>query len=422
MNIKLKKVDVVIIVILVIIAGGVLLKAGYISFDDELDPEKIDDDIEIPPPPPPPTPPASFTGDYMRAVSPEDEGVHFDKLRISREWWYFSAVLCNEESELKNWTVAISFNHMARGDLLGTLKPDLLIVTLHGPNGEEYGGMINKERGLGIINPPTLEANSPGVSVTFDNSWAEGKAPEWHVHAEDEDIDKEHSIIIDLRFFSPSEPLWTIGERAFDKSKSNIASYMFTGCNVSGTVKIDGKEYSVKGLGHHEHSWSPNIVTKGAINGWDWSHITLDNGWNIYYTNYYPTPHVISSKTTNINPFGTIVITTDQGKTITVLDRIDAKITKSDDKIFALVKMPSDFRITAKPSIIQPLLKTYQIELDIEIEEENMYEKVWKFPTYVGMKVGMSAVSGKISWFDEDGDHEIEIDGISNTWSMRALL
>ena len=418
---KIKKIDAIIVIILIIIAGLVLAKAGYVAPLQNDISEPTSEDKEETPSLPPPTPPESITMGYMRAVSPEDEGVHFDKISICREWWYFSAVF-DESSDLNGWVVSVSFNHMARSDLLGTSKPDLMVVTLHGPNGEEYGGMINKERGFGIIKQPTLKAKTPGVSVRFEDSWAEGESPEWHVHAEDNDIDKSHDVIIDLDYFAPFDPVWTIGDRAFEKSKSNIASYMFTGCNVTGTVQIDGKEYTVKGTGHHEHSWSPNIVTKGSINGWDWSHMTLDNGWNIYYSNYYPTPQFVSSLTSKVNPCGSLIITTDEGNTITMLENINPEITKSEDELFPFVKMPTEININAKAGVVQPLLSTYNIELDIDITAENTCEKVWKFPTYVGMNVGMNTISGTISWTDDDGNHEIELNGIGTIWSMRALL
>jgi len=422
-NFKINKIDAIIVVTLLVIAGVVLTKAGYIYPTQEKIPTLQPD--EPLPPLPPPTPPVSLSSEYigfMRAVSPEDEGTHFDQISISREWWYFGAALDGKDSELKDWTVSVSFNHMARGDLFGTLKPDMLVVTLNGPDGEKYGGIINKERGLGLIKQPTLQAKTPGLSIEFEDSWAEGGAPEWHVHAEDNDIDKNHEIVIDLNYFSPSNPLWTIGERAFQKSKSNIASYMFTGCDVTGTIKIDGVEYHVEGKGHHEHSWSPNIITRGSINGWDWCHMTLDNGWNIYFSNYYLTPQYLSTKTTKINPFGSLVITTDQGETLTILDNICFEITKSDEKIFPFVKMPSEYSLTAKPSIFQPLLKTYNVELELNIIAENTCEKVWKIPTYVGMKVGMSTINGKITWSDNEGDQEVELNGIGNIWSMRALI
>ena len=425
-HIKIKKIDAIIVIILLVIAGFVLTQAGYITptieqaFPPILDREEPKDDEE-PIPPPLPLPPESIIPGYMRAVGPEDEGLHFDKINVYREWWYYTAVF-DDSSDLAGWVLSVSFNHMARSDLLGTSKPDLLVVTLHGPDGEEYGGLINKERGLGIIQQPTLQAKTPGVSVTFEDSWAEGESPEWFIHVEDNEIDSKHEIIVDLRYFAPHDPLWTIGENAFDKTRRNLASYAFIDCNVTGTIEIDGEIYTVHGVGHHEHTWSPSIVTKGLIRGWDWAYIQLQNGWTIYYSTYYPFPQFISTKTTNLNPFGTIIITTEEGDSITSFADVNPEITEVDDEIFTFVNMPLEILINANPGIVQPLLSTYGISLKIDISVDNTYEQVWKFPTYVGMSVGRTIVTGSISWTDDDGDHDIALEGIGTLWSMRAFL
>ncbi len=426
---RLRKIDAIIVVALIVVAGLFLYKAGYFSPENNIKfPERpgIDNTTEMPLETP--LPPTSFIPSYRRDVSPEDEGAHFDKIRISREWWMYGAVFNDNSSDLKDWTVTISFNHMARGDLLGSLKPDLLVVSLHGPNGESYGGMINKQRYAGILNTGTLVASSPGVNVEFEDSWAEGEYPNWHVHAEDNDIDENRDIIIDLDYKANSLPLWTIGSRAFDKSESSIASYLFSGCEVTGTVKIDGQVYEIKGTGYHEHSWTPNAITKASINGWDWFHIALDNGWEIHTTNYLPMPQIISGKLTTINPFGTFLLTTDGGETYTELKNLDIQITRQDEQIFPFVKMPVDFSMTAKPSgnplylISQSLLYGTNTVIDFDVSVENSNNKVWKFPTYVGMKLGYCDVEGLLSWSDDDGEHQMEIKGIGSSWSMRALL
>ena len=85
LKIKIKKIDAIIVIVLIIIAGLVLIKVGYtFPFQEEIiESDAIQDDI-IPTPPPPPIPPESITMGYMRAVSPEDEGAHFDKINICR--------------------------------------------------------------------------------------------------------------------------------------------------------------------------------------------------------------------------------------------------------------------------------------------------------------------------------------------------
>jgi len=369
-----------------------------------------------------PTPKLPYTiiPGYLRDVSPVDEGVHFDKISIGREWWVYT-VIFSEDSELAGWSATIAFMHMAWGDFKLTFKPDILVVTLNDPQGNTYGGMINKQRKelLGILGPSTLDAKSPGVDISYENSWAKGEAPNWHLYVEDEDIDKEYEIILDLDFFAPNSPLWIHSSRLFDKGDGSIAEYAYLGCQVKGSVKIDNEEYEVEGIGHHQHSWSLGI-TKLAIHGWDWCHMTLDNGWNIYYNKYYLSRETIPTKSSTINPISTFIITTDEGKKITPLEDLEI-ITKKSDKIFLLMKMPSELSINAKASMSQLLLRTYNINLDIDIKDVEYYDKIWKFPTYLGMKIGMNSVNGKISWSDDDGDHEIELSGLGSIWNMRKF-
>jgi len=415
---KIKKIDAIIVVALIIIAGVVLYRTNYLSFNGEKKETGTgEENITTPSSPVPPT---SMIPGYMRTVTADDEGSHYQKIRISREWWYFSAIL---GGELNGWSVAISFNHMAYSDLFGTLKPEVLVVTLNGPNGEQYGGIVNNKRSFGIISQSILTATSPGVDVKYGDSWAEGRAPSWHVHATNNEIDNEHDIVIDLEYFAPSDPIWTVGDKAFVKSNSNIANYAFLGCKVNGSIKIDDREYKVEGTGVHEHSWSPNIVTRGSIGGWDWFHMSLSNGWGIYLVNYYPSPQFISTKTSKINPFSTLFITTDDGKTVTSLDDINIKITKSDEKVLLkIVTMPSEYSLSAKARATQLLLKSAKIGLNLDIKTDNAYCKIWKFPTYVGMKVGMSDITGKITWSDGSDNYEAELSGFATSWSMRAFL
>ncbi|MBN1280982.1 MAG: hypothetical protein JXA00_04970 [Candidatus Thermoplasmatota archaeon] len=426
-----RKTDTVIIVILIITSTAFLYKADYIStilHPDPSTPPGGNNTTTTLPPIQVPAPPMSFVPAYRRDVSAVDEGVHFDELRVSREWWYFNAVFNDTASHLKDWSVVVSFNHMARGDLFGTNKPDLLVVSLLGNSSEAYGGMINKEHFLGIIKQGTLIASSPGVKVAFDNSWAEGSYPHWHVHAEDEEIDSAHEIIIDLDFTAPSLPIWTLSTRAFDKSDSEVASYVLLGCEVVGTVTIDGQTYPVRGTGSHEHSWTPVAITRLAIGGWDWFTLSLENGWSIYASNYLPTPQALSGAISSLDPFGTLLITADNGQTVTELKDVNLKITAKDEKIFPLVALPKTLTVQADPSLnplfltSQSLLFGTQTSLQATLDITHGTQKIWKFPTYLGMKIGYVTIDGSLTWTDNDGDHEVALQGTGVSWSMRAFL
>jgi len=431
---KFRKIDTIIIVALIIVTTLFLYKADYVSVssflssDDQTPPVTSNNTMTPLPPVKLPIPPNSLIPAYRRDVSPEDEGVHFNELRISREWWYFNAIFNDSLSQLKDWSIAVSFNHMARGDLLGTNKPDLLVVSVLGNKSETYGGMENQEHYLGILKEGTLIAGSPGVKIQFEDSWVEGSYPSWHVHAEDLDIDTAHEIVVDLEYIAQSLPVWVLGSRAFDKSESEVANYVLLGCDVSGTVTIDGQIYTVKGAGSHEHSWTPHAITRLAIGGWDWFSLTLDNGWNIYAANYLPTPQTISGSLSNLDPFGTLLITTDRGVTVTELKDVNLKITQKDENVFPLVKLPTAFSVTADPSInplyiiSQSLLYETKIALNGDLEITHATSKIWKFPTYLGMKIGYCTIHGTISWSDNDGDYEVPVHGIGVSWNMRALL
>ena len=98
--------------------------------------------------------------------------------------------------------------------------------------------------------------------------------------------------------------------------------------------------------------------------------------------------------------------------------RASSRILDSE-RVSILLKRPTQINIKAKPGLSQPLLATYDIELDITIDFRKSIEEKYGFIDIVGMSVGRSTVSGSIFWNDEEGDHNIELDGICTMWTMR---
>ena len=110
------------------------------------------------------------------------------------------------------------------------------------------------------------------------------------------------------------------------------------------------------------------------------------------------------------------------------MKNVNLKITQTDEKVFPLVKLPSAFSVTASPSInplyiiSQSLLYETKTTLSGDLKITHATSKIWKFPTYLGMKIGYCTFNGTLSWSDDDGDYEIPVNGIGLSWNMRALL
>jgi predicted secreted hydrolase len=356
-----------------------------------------------------------------RVVTPKDEGEHYKGVLGVREWWYYT-VIFDQGSELPGWTLTISFNHMSRLDLFAT-KPDILFVSLLSPDGARYGGKIEKERpllGEYGLRDPTLQVDSSdnGFRVSFDKSYIQGKEPFWYVYIDSNELDKNHDIKIELKYNSVSPPYWTYNRRPIDNSKAKIASYIFLGCQVTGTVDIDGFKYNVKGVGHYEHTWASGIVTKALIKGWDWYQINFENGWTLYYSNYHLRHQLKATDESKINLYSSLIITTDQGNTLTVLENVDFKIIQSD-KLFTFRYIPTEMQITGQASPTQLIIRDTNIKLDINLKQDTTLNHIWKGLTRVGMNIGRTRAQGTITWQDSYGEHIVELDGIGTSWNMR---
>ena len=415
---KFKKIDALIIVIILLVAGLLFYRVGFIG-------EKKEEKKEIYPPGEEkhdlqPLPPESFITASRRVVEPIDEGAHFkSKLVVCREWWFFSVIF--NSSMLKNWSLTVGFAHMAYGDIFGKLKPDLFLLSLTDDKGNSYGGIINKDR----LIKKTLSAGSPGVSLKFDNNWAEGSYPYWHVHIEDNDLDAKHDIIVDLDFVANSLPLWTVMDRfkLENMEKSNIAQYMVPSCTVVGNVTLDGNSFDASGIGYYEHSWTPFYIRRGMIpvvrlNGWDTFYIHFDNGWDMYLHKIYPAPQFISSKTPRLNFVGCIILSYNGGEKITEFRTFQMKTTGSERKTM-FVRMPTSFEISASKKFTI-LLEKVDLRLNLYIDLLGKCEKTWRFPSYIGMQTGLASVKGSISWFDGEKEVSIDLNGKATFWSTRA--
>jgi predicted secreted hydrolase len=202
---------------------------------------------------------------------------------MTQEWWYYNAFFNEPDSELKNWSLMISFNQMG--------VADMYFMTLYDDDDGSYGGSAVHSSGK-------IQSSGPGVNVEYKNSYAKGVYPKWQVYAEDGNLN-ENNITVNITYEANSLPLWLLFNTGRNLKISPAGHYCILDCEVTGEIKINDTVYSVHGVGYHEHSWfkilsneqeqvgienigQQQIGFQDIIDVWDWFCIHFDNGWDMF--------------------------------------------------------------------------------------------------------------------------------------------
>ena len=327
---------------------------------------------------PDPTPPGStrVIDSGRHALEPVDEGEHKGS---RREWWYFNVFFTDPESDLQNWSMIISFNKMALNDLR-FVRRDNFFTILYDPDGNSYDfGMLNQKRG-------SLTMGSPGVDITFGNSYAQGQYPMWEVHSEN----TAEQFTADLTFEADFMPVWVMGK------SSNLIIFRYFGgdyyiprCVVNGTIIWEGKEYHVKGIGYHDHVWQ-TTVPRWVTKGWEWYNIHFDNGWEMYLSKFIlRTPRDLYAAALIISP---------DNQNIIEYKIFSVEVTEeASPPGLPLMTYPKQYHVYAKRDDMI-------LELDLNIPDP--HEIVWRFAR-TGMFEGPCTATGSFSW---EG-HTVELNG-----------
>ncbi|KYK20566.1 hypothetical protein AYK25_04630 [Thermoplasmatales archaeon SM1-50] len=352
---------------------------GYYTYQNNI---TQGEDIKIPTIPgempisgedPEPTPPGTnrLIDSGRHIILPEDEGFHKGS---RREWWYFNVFFNDADTELQGYSLVVSFNQMKFFDIR-FLKPDNLFILLFDDSNTGYDfSIFNKRRG-------TLQATSPGVDVTFQNSWLKGLYPLWELHA----VNNEKNFVVDLKFIADFLPVWVEGRSANlpIMSLATGGDYYVPRCKVTGNITWDGKQYRVSGMGYHDHVWQ-SIVPRWVSKGWDWANLHFDNGWEMYVSKFVlRTPFQLSFDSIIVSP---------NNRNITEFNHFDITYTETANPLgMPFLKYPKKVHIEAKRD---------DMILKLDIIVYNTYEKVWRFAR-TGMFEGPCYATGTFSWQDQ---------------------
>ncbi len=338
----------------------------------------------------PPTPPGSNRGiDAGRHVLElSDESPH----RYSRrEWWYFNVFFNDPESDLKDWSMIVSFNKMARLDIR-FLRRDSLFIMLYDTNECHKFSILGQERG-------TFKAEGPGVNLIFEDSWVKGQYPNWYVHAENVALD----FSADLEFSADFIPVWVEGRSSNLLIGGYVAGdYYIPRCRVEGEITWNGDLYKVGGIGYHDHVWENNIP-RFISKGWDWFNLHFENGWEMYISKFnlrrirdvYAGAIVISPNNRNLVEF--------MNFKLTVLESARS------------IELPS----MSFPTKVRIEANREDMDLSVDIDIYNNCETVWK-RALTGMFEGPCIATGTFSW----SGHSVDLNGygFSEFTKVRYLI
>lgn len=363
-----------------------------------------------------PKPPTSRLLPFRHIIGSNDEGSHDRENSFNQEWWYFIGFFNGKDSELKNWSMMVSFNQM------GVI--DMLFCVIFEENETSYGGVTNGWAG-------TVNASKPNVNVTFLNSSVKGKYPEWKVYAEKIKLNGE-IVIVNVTYTANSLPMWLFRNMGYNRSKSPLGHYCIINSTINGTVKINETTYKVHGFGYHEHSWI-NVKNKTGpsssstkqkstkedtpdwqllLDAWDWGSIFLDNGWNIFTAKICR-----QSSLSKVLP-GTLWITPD-GEKFTECRYFKFEYLETIETSIPSIEIPTKIHVKGlffKVFGRHPLRG--MVRLDLIIELENLREFTWVGPDVsAGVWEGPSKVYGTLKW----GRNCVELNGRAMLELTRAV-
>jgi len=149
---------------------------------------------------------------------------------------------------------------------IGNMKPQVY-MHINRPDGKEVSVWDNYPKSSYIASPDECD-------VRCEQSRVHGAYPVYEV-----DASGRNGVEVHLKFENML-PGWAHGDGQY-MFGSYADPHYFGWCvaqpraKVTGTLKYDGKEYSVEGEGYHDHNWGDfNFYTN--LSRWVWGRITTD--------------------------------------------------------------------------------------------------------------------------------------------------
>ena len=283
------------------------------------------------------------------------------------EWWAVIGFFTTQENQ-NHWSIKAT---LSEGGPTKKQSDSLYNITLFDQAANHHYIIYKRKTGV------PLQSRQDAFDIAFNDSFMNGAYPEYHAHIRD----SEQDIEIDITIHAESLPHWAAQDATEGWIPMGLGFFRYgfiPQTSISGTIKIRGESFTIKGTGYFEHVWgnfsfhnplssfkdiNKTLSTYMRIIGWwlrkqktripatlmfstennpfgyDWAWAVLDNGWTIFYGNSLF--WIMEGCATGI------LILSKDGKTFTEFNAIDFRYnTTQTSKNYDFV-YPTDLEITA---------------------------------------------------------------------------
>jgi hypothetical protein len=219
---------------------------------------------------------------------------------------------------------------------------------------------------------------------------------------------------MDLEYKATQKPVWIFKNMGQNTTTSKYGYYFVTNCEVNGNIILNDKKYKVKGVGYHDHTWSPLFKKKNSLYEkkskrysevalvYDWLYFHFKNDWNVFIGKL----HLSKRNLFSLFIPGTFNLVSNDCK---LMDSYFVPIKYKNFKKTSIPDLKFPYEITIKSIKLNPFNK-YPIKgplfLELTYKTENLKESLYGKPPFWGMWYSSGKVFGKLKGVRKEIDLE----------------
>jgi predicted secreted hydrolase len=248
---------------------------------------------------------------FLRAVEPRDwvfPKDHGGHPGFQTEWWYYTGNVASAEKrpfgfQLTFFRVQLKPMPFVSDSAWRTNQLYFAHLTISDIGAEKF--LAAEKTGRGAVGIGGVSYEGGRVRV-FLHGWEvaiEGETH--HLHAE------SGGLGVDLKLVSGKAPVLH-GEKGLSRKGAGQgqASYYYslTRMDTTGTLRVDGRSFTVSGWSWMDHEFSSNVLSEDQV-GWDWMGLQLSDGRELML-------YVLRHKDGSFDPFSSGTLIQEDGTSV----------------------------------------------------------------------------------------------------------